>query len=60
MQVQLSQNLDVLEKTQVQSRNQQHKIYQKYLSLARGKKLCPFLSSYVIDGLMQAQEKLLF
>jgi hypothetical protein len=49
MKVQLSQNPDVLGKIQVQmSRNQQHKIYQKRLSLPRGKKrvgLCYHLSS---------------
>jgi hypothetical protein len=38
MNIQLSQNLDVLGKFQVQNRNQQFKIYEKLLSLPRGKK----------------------
>jgi hypothetical protein len=37
MKVQLSLNPDVLGKIQVQGRNQQHKIYQKQLSVAHGK-----------------------
>jgi hypothetical protein len=38
MKVQSSQSPDVLGKLQVQNRNQQLKIYQKLLSLSRGKK----------------------
>jgi hypothetical protein len=38
MKVQLSQNPNVVGKFQVQNRNQQLKMYQKWLSLPRGKK----------------------
>jgi hypothetical protein len=52
MKVQISQNPDVLGEIQSQNRNQQLNIYQKKLSLARGKKLCPFVAGlcYLIVG----------
>jgi hypothetical protein len=43
----------VLGKIQVRSRNQQLKINQKWLNLARGKKLSPSLLGCVIVGQFQ-------